>query len=72
MKKLKKDAKSLIGTGIVVGVGSSAVASAGGDTGGLSALGRGMKPIGTLAAAGAVMRGFSYLGNQTKKMKKKY
>ena len=64
MKKLKKQIKGMVGTGMLLGVGAQAVHSVGGNTAGLTAVSGHMPTLGNVVGAGGVMR-------QMKKLKVK-
>ena len=69
LKQFGKDAMVLTATGIGLGVGASAISDAGGDASVVSALAKGMKPMGSIVAGGAVLGSLSEL---SKKIKVKY
>ena len=56
MKQYKKDAKNMIVLGVGLGVGSAAIANAGGNVAGVSAMSSKMGIIGSLSGTGAVLR----------------
>jgi len=57
MKKLKKDVKTFVGTGILLGGGAVVTGAMGAGTGaGLTAMGGMMSPIGTVLGATHVVR----------------
>ena len=56
MKQFKKDSKNMIVLGVGLGVGSAAIANAGGNVAGVSAMSSKMGMMGNLAGTGAVLR----------------
>lgn len=56
MKKLKKDVKTFVGTGMLIGVGGMATGALGVGGAGMGAMGGMMGPIGTTLGATHVMR----------------
>ena len=65
---MKKKVKFLIGTGMLLGVGTVAVGKVGGSTAGLGAAASFMPTIGTLTGAGMVVEQTKKLGKIKRKI----
>lgn len=68
-KKYKKRAITLIGTGIIAGVGARAVTQAGGNAGGINAFSGMMPTVGTAMGAGMALDSLQSLGYKKKRRK---
>lgn len=56
MKKLQKDTRDMVLTGVTMGVGARVITGAGGDASGISAMSSQMSTMGMVSGAGATMR----------------